>query len=92
MEGWEILQGQESGDTELRSLGRTECSHKVFPWQLSRSYGATGDGWVLGPTQKRLLWLPRYWRLDKRWMTWSGQYLGLRYRELPEVVILEFPE
>ena len=91
-EGWEIPQDGESDLAELKSLGQAAHPHEVIPWQSNRNHEITDDGWVLSPTQKRLLWLPRYWRLDKWRMTWSGQYLGLRYGDLPEVVILEFPE
>ena len=93
VEVWEIPQDSKSDRAELKSLGKTAYSHEGLPWQSHRNYEVTDDGWVLSPTQKRLLWLPRYWRLDKWWwMTWSGRYLGLGYRDLPEVVILEFPE
>ena len=92
VEGWEIPQDGESDRAELKSLGQAAHPHEVIPWQSNSNYEVTDGGWVLSPTQKRLLWLPRYWRLDKWGMTWSGRHLGLGYRELPEVVILEFPE
>ena len=92
VEVWEIPQDSESDHAELKSLGQAAHPHEVIPWQSNRNYEVTDDGWVLSPTQKRLLWLPRYWRLEKWRMTWSGRHLGLGYRELPEVVILEFPE
>ena len=92
VEGWEILQNSESDRARLMSLDRAAAPQAFFPWQSHRGYKVTSDGWVLSPTQKRLLWLPHYWRLDRWDMTWSGRYLGLGYLELPEVVILEFPE
>ena len=92
-EGWEIPQGRNKGrgSAELKSSVRAATR---FPWQSHRGYrsGVTGDGWVLSPTQKRLLWLPHYWRFGLWDTTWGGRYLGLKWREVPEVVILEFPE
>ena len=83
--GWEILQ-------DSNKLGCTELKASRFPQGFPCGYGVTGDGWVRGSTQKRLLWLPHYWRLGRWDITWSGRYLGLGYPELPEVVILEFLE
>ena len=91
-EGWEIPQDSKPGCTELKSLGRIWNPQGGFPWQSRRGYEVTGDGWALSPTQKRLLWLPHYWRLGRLGMTWGGRYLGLGYHQLQEVVILEFPE
>ena len=64
----------------------------VFPWQSSRGYEVTDDGWVLSPTKKRLLWLPHRWRSHGQPMAWGGRFLGLLHYELPEAAILELYE
>ena len=58
VEGWEIPQNRKSDRTELKSLGRTAYQPKGFPWQSHLNYKVADDGWVLSPTQTRLLWLP----------------------------------
>ena len=88
---WQIVEGGESG-IQLQPLEVTACPPSVFPWQSFCGYKVTDDGWVLSPTQKRLLWLPHHWRSVKEFWTWSGRFLGLKNSELPEVVILEFFE
>ena len=89
-QGWGIIEDSESGVTELRPLGVNARPPGTLPWRSSRGYEVTDDGWILSPAQRRLLWLPHRWRSGKEYTTWSGQFLGLSHRELPEVVILEF--
>lgn len=88
MDRWEIID-DESGTTKMQPLGDTKSPPGVPPWRSSHGYEVTGDGWILSPTQERLLWLPHAWRSHEQSRTWSGRFLGLRDRELPEVVILE---
>ena len=90
--GWKIIEDRESLTTKPEPLETTACPPRVFPWQSRRGYEVTDDGWVLSPTQKRLLWLPHHWRSKRRSRTWSGRCLGLRHSELTEPVILEFFE
>ena len=59
---WEVIEDGESGTTRLQPLGMTACPPGVLPWLSSRGYEVTHDGWILSPTQRRLLWLPRRWR------------------------------
>ena len=92
MEGWKITENTESSTTELGPLEPTSCKPDVFPWRSPRNYEVTQDGWVLGPSQKRLLWLPHNWRSHEVCRAWGGRFLGLLYAELPELVILEFFE
>ena len=89
--GWEILHRDESGPTKLKPLRQTACPQDLSPWRSLHGYEVTEGGWVLSPAQKRLLLLPRPWRLELD-RIWSGRYLGLGYHELEEVVILEFLE
>lgn len=89
---WKIVQNNESQTTGLQDLIVTVCPPGVLPWLSTNGYEVTGDGWVLSPTQKRLLWLPHHWRSEKLYRTWSGRFLGLQHHELPEIVILEFFE
>ena len=90
--GWEIIKGDKSGSMELKPLEETSCPSGMFLWQSHHGYEVTDDGWVLSPTQKRLLWLPHRWREDrKEYRLWSGRFLGLSHK-LSEVVILEFLE
>ena len=79
---WEIIGGNESGIKKPRTL--------VHPWQSSYGYEVMGDGWILSPTKKQLVWLSHEWRSLKWNRTWCQQFLGLRDRRLPEVVIPEF--
>ena len=94
-EGWEIIENGGTGTIELVSLGASAYPVGVFPWKSPHGYKVTDDGWVLSPTQKRLLWLPHRWRSGiarREDMAWSGRFLGLSNGGLSEVVILEFLE
>jgi len=91
VEGWTIVEDSESGVTELEPLGPTTYPAGGIPCRSSRGYQVTSDWWVVSPSGKRLLWLPHDWRSDGRRM-WSGRFLGLLHRELPEAVILELEE
>ena len=88
--GWEVIEDRESGTTRLQPLEMTACPPGALPWLSSRGYEVTYDGWILSPTQRRLLWLPHRWRSVERDRKWEGRFLGLFHRGLPEVVILEF--
>lgn len=92
VEGWKIVGNGESTDTQLAPLGPGPCPPGVFPWQSHSGYEVTRDGWVLGPTGKRLLWMPPHWRSEEGSRTWSGRFVGLGHGGLSEVVILEFFE
>ena len=90
--GWKVVEDSKPGVTELELLRPTARPSLVFPWQSSRGYEVREDGWVLGNTWKRLLWLPPRWRSHDFNRAWSGRFLGIGHGELPEVVILEFLE
>ena len=91
---WNIVQGHghhfPRSHVKPELLTPTECPSDVFPWQSTRGYKVTDDGWILSPAQKRLLWLPHDWRSHERNRMWNGQFLGLLHGGLQEVVILEF--
>ena len=94
VKGWKIVLDGEPYCARyppgLELLTPTKCPSDVFPWQSTRGYTVTDDGWVLSRAQKRLLWLPHDWRFQERSRMWSGRFLGLLHGRLPEVVILEF--
>ena len=91
--GWEIVEGGVSSVMKLKPLEETLYPSRAFLWHSIRGYKVTDDGWVLSPTQKRLLWLPHRWRSDREEdRLWSGRFLGLSHRLSSGVVILEFLE
>ena len=92
VKGWKIVDSGRSGVHRLEPIEITAHPLQEFPWQSCLGYKVTYDGWVLSPTQKRLLWLPHHWRSKEKFKKWSGRFLGLVHMELPEVVILEFLE
>ena len=87
----EIIEDGKSGTVELK-LRRIEGPSREFFRESSRGYTVTDDGWVLSPSQKRLLWLPRRWRMNGWYRAWGGRFLGLLDGELSEMVVLEFLE
>ena len=91
LEQCEIIEDGESGAIELK-LQTIPRQSRGFPQESSHGYTITDGGWVLSPSQKRLLWLPHRWRLCGRYRAWGGRFLGLLYGDLSEVVILEFLE
>ncbi|KAF9644375.1 hypothetical protein BDM02DRAFT_3122013 [Thelephora ganbajun] len=86
---WKIIEGSGSDITMLEHLESSAHPPGGFPWKSSRGYEVTGGGWVLSPSGKRLLWLPPRWRSDERYRLWSGRFLALLDRGLPETVVLE---
>ena len=83
------------GDGEQVQWGpehRVDIEHppEGYPWASSCGYRVTGNWWILGPDENRLLMLPPPWRSSTavRRM-WKGQFLALLHGELPEPVILE---
>ena len=94
-EEWEeckIIEDSESGAVELHLQGTPGPEHGVFR-ESSSGHAVTDSGWVLSPSQKRLLWLPHRWRTDFEWnRAWGGRFLGLLHGELSKAVVLEFLE
>ena len=89
---YKINKDGETGHICLEAV-EAESPSMVPPWKPPYGYEATEDGWVLSPTQKRLLWLPHHWRVGQRYTIWGGQFLGLLpVIELSEMTILEFFE
>ena len=90
---WEIVEDGESGATKLDHPEPFQCPPEVIPWLSADGYEVKDDyEWALGPTGKRLLWLPHSWRSRGRFRTWGGRFLALLDGGLPEIVILEFIE
>ncbi|KAF9642890.1 hypothetical protein BDM02DRAFT_3192519 [Thelephora ganbajun] len=91
--GLTIVEDSESGVIKLEQLGPTRQPPNTPPWLSSRGHQVTDDGWILGVSGKRLLWLPPHWRsLGTTDRTWSGRFLALLHYTLPEAVILELEE
>ena len=91
MEGWVITEESESRLTKLEPLEPSMGPREAFAWKSSCGYEVTDDGWVLSPTKRRLLWLPRHWRSHEKRRIWQGRFLGFLHGEPPEVVVLELP-
>ena len=93
-EAWETIEDSKSDIIYLvpMSLERTVRQPRLFPLHSSCGYEVTDDGWVLSPTQKRLLWVPQRWRSGLRCRTWGGRFLGFVYPGLSYALILEFFE
>ena len=91
--GWAFVRDSESGFHKLEELEPTQHPQGGYPWESSHNCKVTDDGWILGSSKKRLLWLPPHWRSDdKESRVWDGRYLGFLHRQLPEVVVLEVLE
>ena len=91
--GWAIVRDSESSFHKLEELEPTQHPQDGYPWESSHNCKVTDDGWILGSSKKRLLWLPPHWRLGvETSRVWDGRYLGFLHRELPEAVVLEVLE
>ena len=87
---WGIVEDGKSNGTRLKYLDSTTQPPDGFPWRPSRGYSIEDDHrWVLNSSGRRLLWLPPHWRSEGWNRMWSGRFLALLDRELPEPVILE---
>ena len=91
--GWAIVRDSESSFHKLEELEPTQHPQGGYPWESSHNCQVTDDGWILGSSEKRLLWLPPHWRSgDQTSRVWDGRYLGFLHPGLPEVVVLEVLE
>ncbi|KAF9644494.1 YVTN repeat-like/Quino protein amine dehydrogenase [Thelephora ganbajun] len=90
--GFMIVEDSESGVIKLKGLESTRQRSNMPPWLSSRGYKIMSDGWILGSSGKRLLWLPLHWRPSGTNGAWSGRFLALLHGTLPEAVILELEE
>ncbi|KAF9643063.1 hypothetical protein BDM02DRAFT_3273228 [Thelephora ganbajun] len=91
--GLAIVESSVPGVIKLEHLRPTNQPPSTPPWLSSRGYQITDDGWILGISGKRLLWLPLYLQsLNTAHRTWSGRFLALLHATLPEAVILELEE
>jgi len=89
-QGWQVVGEHGSTQVNLTPLP-VGSPPEGYPWRSSRGYTVTDDGWVLDLRGKRLLWLPPRWRSDERkTRVWSGQFLALLHKTLPEPVVLKF--
>ena len=91
-EGWAIVRDSESSFHKLEELEPTQHPQGGYPWESSHNCKVTDDGWILGSSKKRLLWLPPHWRSYKNFRVWEGRYLGFLHPKLPEAVVLEVLE
>ena len=89
---WTIMEEGESRLIKLEPLEWNAQPRRVLPWESPCGYKIADSGWVLSPTQKRLLWLPHYLRSDHRERVWQGRFLGFSHGEPPEIATLEFLE
>ena len=89
LDGWKVVEDSKSDATELEYLGSTTHRPDGPPSRSSRGYQVTEGWWILGPSRKRLLWLPPQWRSGERQRMWGKLFLALLHSGLPEVVILE---
>lgn len=89
---WKIVKDRKSRIARLERQAPTKDPPKRLPWNSARDYEVTEDGWVLGPGRRRLVWLPRRWRLDEFSRRWSGHYLALLHRALSEAVVLDLQQ
>ena len=93
LEGWAIVRGSESSFHKLEEVESTRHPQGWYPWEPSHNCKVTDDGWILGSSKKRLLWLPPHWRSnDSTSRVWDERYLGFLHPELPEAVVLEVLE
>ena len=91
--GWAIIRDSESSFHKLEELEPIQHPQGGYPWEPSHNCKVTDDGWILGSSKKRLLWLPPHWRSgNMAYRVWDGRYLGFFHPGLPEVVVLEVPE
>jgi hypothetical protein len=75
--------------TEVEDEQLTRNLPRRYPWKSTLGYEVTGDGWILSPNGRHLLWLPYHWQLDEESRKWDGCYLALSHGGLPEPVILD---
>ena len=91
MQGWTIVKNTEYDFRKLEDVDSTRYSLEGRPWKPSLDYGFTGGEWILGSSEKRILWLPPHRWSSEILRAWGGRFLAILHRELLEVVVLELP-
>jgi len=92
VQGLSIVEDHESNAIRLERLEPSARPSEGAPWNSSRGYEITKDGWILCSGGKRLLWLPPHWQSSEVHRSWCGRFLALLHSELSEVVVLELLE
>ncbi|KAF9786447.1 hypothetical protein BJ322DRAFT_1191700 [Thelephora terrestris] len=90
--GWKVIEDSESGTMRPEPLESTKSQPEVLPSRSSHGHEIMHNGWIIGPTKERLLWLPNHWRSGNWLLGWGGRFLVLRRRGTLDIVILEFFE
>lgn len=90
--GWAIVEDSVSGHFRLEFLESPQCQPEGFPWRPSCGYRVMDNGWVFSPGGKRVFWLAPLLQSDGANVTWSGRFLALLHRILPEAIIMELPD
>ena len=87
---WTIIKESQSHLINLEPLEPITCPLGIRNLQESPlGDKVTNDGWILSPTQKRLLWLPHHWQLSQRKKVWQGQFFMFLFHDISEYVLLE---
>ena len=89
--GEKIIRGEGSDIIGLEPIEQGPPSGGYL-WKSSHGHDVTHDGWILDSRKKRLMWLPHHLRVSEEDQIWSGRFLALFDRRLPEPVIIEMVE
>jgi WD40 repeat protein len=90
-DGWKITKSGESDVIELEPLRPNTRPSGGYLWESPHGHDVARDGWILDSRGKRLVWLPHFWRVYKRYPIWDGRFLVLS-TGLHGLVILELDE
>ena len=91
VELWEIVVESGSNATKLERLSESTKLPGNLPWNSPCGYQVTDDGWILSSTGMHLMWLPYFWRTNKRSEKfWGKKLLALHNESLPKPLILRF--
>jgi WD40 repeat protein len=86
----EIAKGDGPNAIKLKQLRMVQQPQSDFPWCSPCGYQVTHDGWILSPSGKLLLWLPRH--LQQDYITqrkWNKRFLVIWNQNMPEPCILK---
>ena len=87
---WEIVEENGSNTIKLERIEKHMKPPGDFSWLSPYGYQVTNDGWILGPSGKWLLRLPRHGQPDiEMQRKWSGKFLAVWNRNTLEPCILE---
>ena len=90
--GHKIIRDEGSDVIGLEPVRKDDGPSGGYIWASSYGHNVMVNGWILDSRKKRVMWLPRHWRVKIDYLVWDERFLALSDPGLPEPIIIELYE